>query len=153
VIDHITHLFESSRRLYEWKPELVDLISPDVYERGWKLALRLAESAPRAVLLHGDLTAVNILDGGEDRGLVAIDPAPCLGDPAFDVVDLVFWRAHDSATIELRAEQLARGIGADAGRVLAWCSAFAGMVALEIAEASDSQQPRLQPLLALASSA
>ena len=153
VSEHITHLFESSRRLYAWKPKLVDLIPPDVYERGRKLAMRLAENAPRTVLLHGDLTAVNILDGGTDRGLVAIDPAPCLGDPAFDVVDLVFWLAHDAATIELRAEQLALGIGADAGRVLAWCSAFAAMVALEIAEASDVPRAELEPLLALASSA
>jgi streptomycin 6-kinase len=153
VSEHITHLFDSSRRLYEWKPELVDLISPDVYERGRKLAMRLAENAPRSVLLHGDLTAVNILDGGADRGLVAIDPAPCLGDPAFDVVDLVFWLARDAATIEMRAKRLALGIGADAGRVLAWCSAFAAMVALEIAEDSDCPSPPLEPLLALASSA
>jgi len=153
VSEHITHLFESSRRLYEWKPDLVDLIPPDTYERGRKLAMRLAENAPRTVLLHGDLTPVNILDGGVDRGLVAIDPAPCLGDPAFDVVDLVFWLAHDAATIELRAEQIALGIGADADRVLAWCSAFAAMVALEIAESSGAPALQLEPLLALASSA
>jgi streptomycin 6-kinase len=30
------------------------------------------------------LTPSSILDGGAERGLVAIDPAPCLGDPAFD---------------------------------------------------------------------
>jgi streptomycin 6-kinase len=153
VSEHITHLFESSRRLYEWKPDLVDLISPDTYERGRKLAMTLAENAPRTVLLHGDLTPVNILDGGADRGLVAIDPSPCLGDPAFDVVDLVFWLAHDATTIERRAEQAARGIGADPGRVLAWCSAFAAMIALEIAESSGAPALQLEPLLALASSA
>jgi streptomycin 6-kinase len=153
VSEHIAYLFEASKRLYDWKPELVDLIPRDVYERGRKLAMRLAENAPRTVLLHGDLTAVNILDGGVDRGLVAIDPSPCLGDPAFDVVDLVFWLADDAATIELRAEQLALGIGADADRVLAWCSAFAAMVALEMAEASDAPALQLEPLLALASSA
>jgi streptomycin 6-kinase len=27
-----------------------------------------------------------MLDGGDKRGLVAIDPAPCLGDAAFDAV-------------------------------------------------------------------
>ncbi|MGZ8761136.1 MAG: aminoglycoside phosphotransferase family protein [Aeromicrobium sp.] len=44
----------------------------------------LAQRASPSVLLHGDLTPSNILDGGAERGLVAIDPAPCLGDAAFD---------------------------------------------------------------------
>jgi streptomycin 6-kinase len=39
------------------------------------------------------------LDGGVERGLVAIDPAPCRGDPAFDAVDPVYWRADDVDTI------------------------------------------------------
>ena len=56
------------------------------------------------MLLHGDLTPVNVLDGGVERGLVAIDPAPCVGDPAFDAIDLVLWRADDAATIATRAE-------------------------------------------------
>jgi streptomycin 6-kinase len=42
-------------------------------------------------VLHGDLTPSNILDGGAERGLVAMDPAPCLGDAAFDAVDLILW--------------------------------------------------------------
>jgi len=50
---------------------------------------------------------VNLLDDGGERGLVAIDPAPCLGDPAFDAIDLVFWRADDAGTIATRAERLA----------------------------------------------
>jgi streptomycin 6-kinase len=55
---------------------------------GCELALRLAAEPSARVLLHGDLTPANILDGGVARGLVAIDPAPCVGDPAFDGVDL-----------------------------------------------------------------
>ncbi len=69
--------------------------------------------------------------------MVAIDPAPCLGDPAFDTVDLLFWRAEDVETIATRAEQLAPAVGADDKRLLNWCAAFAAMVALEIAEAPD----------------
>jgi len=94
------------------------------------------------VLLHGDLTAVNVLDGGQSRGLVAIDPAPCVGDPAFDAVDLVFWRAEDVAAIEARADQLE-------GPVLEWCAAFAPMVALELAEASGGPRAQIDALLAL----
>ena len=112
----------------------------------------LALQVVRSVLLHGDLTPVNVLDGGE-RGLVAIDPAPCVGDPAFDLVDLVFWRAGDVATIEQRAAELAHGIGADPGRTRAWCAAFAGMVALEIAEKSETVPPLANALRDLAASA
>jgi streptomycin 6-kinase len=83
-----------------------------LYERGRESALRLAAEPSARVLLHGDLTPVNILDGGVARGLVAIDPAPC--------------------------------------RLQGWCAAFAGMVALEIAERSSDAQPHLAPLVEFA---
>jgi streptomycin 6-kinase len=152
VAQRIERLFESSSKLYDWKPDLADLIPPRLYERSRRLALRLAADPSPTVLLHGDLTPANVLDGGE-RGLVAIDPAPCVGDPAFDAIDLVLWRAGDVITIQARAEQLAPGIGADPGRLLDWCAAFAGMNALEIAEASGGREELelLEPLLSLAS--
>jgi streptomycin 6-kinase len=126
------------------------LVSPELYERGRERALRLAAASSSTVRLHGDLTPVNVLDGGRARGLVAIDPAPCLGDPAFDAIDLVLWRVEDAETIVRRIDELAPAIGADTDRLLGWCAAFAGMIALEIAEASDSPAAQLQPLLALA---
>jgi streptomycin 6-kinase len=138
---------------YERRPDLAELIPHELYVRGRRLAMRLAADAARSVLLHADLTPVNILDGGAGRGLVAIDPAPCLGDPAFDATDLVFWRAGDLETIAARAEQLAPAIGADAGRLLDWCAAFAAMVALEIAAASDGVPEQVESLIALASHA
>jgi streptomycin 6-kinase len=150
VADHIAHLFRSSRKLYEFKPELVTLISPDLYERSRQLAMRLAADSSSTVLLHGDLTPANVLDGGKQRGLVAIDPAPCLGDPAFDAVDLVLFRATAVETITTRAEQLADAIGVDAERLFEWCSAFAPMIALEIAERYGDADARLQPLIELA---
>jgi streptomycin 6-kinase len=151
VADHVAYLFDASTKLYERKPELAELIPRELYERGRQLALRLAWEASPSVLLHGDLTPVNVLDGGPERGLVAIDPAPCLGDPAFDAVDLVFWRAADAETIAARARQLAPAIGADADRLLAWCIAFAGMVALEIAERPGGSLEQAGPFVALAS--
>jgi streptomycin 6-kinase len=126
------------------------LISPDLYERSRKLAMRLAADSSSTVLLHGDLTPANVLDGGKQRGLVAIDPAPCLGDPAFDAVDLVLFRATAVETITTRAEQLADAIGVDAERLFEWCSAFAPMIALEIAERYGDADGRLQPLIELA---
>src|SRR4029077_7732148 len=123
---------------YERGTNLEAVIPLELYERGRRRALRLAVDPPATVLLHGDLTPVNILDGGAERGLVAIDPAPCLGDAAFDGGDLVLWRAPDPQTIPTRAHQLAPAIGADADRLLDWCAAFAAMVALEAAAGSSS---------------
>ena len=102
-------------------------------------------------LLHGDLTPNNILDGGNQRGLVAIDPAPCLGDDlAFEAVDLLFWLADDADLIAKRAERLAPAINVDARRLLDWCTAFAGMVALELAEAQNNPRERIEALVTLA---
>ena len=77
VAERVAYLFEAGRRNYERRPDLGSLIPPDLYERGRRPAMRLAGDAPATVLLHGDLTPVNVLDGGEERGLVAIDrPVP-----------------------------------------------------------------------------
>src|SRR5262249_45138451 len=154
VAQRVDDLFDSSTKLYDWHPELADLLSRDDYERGRALAHRLAAetgpgtsaegasdasgtassgSAGPTVLLHGDLTPSNILDGGPTRGLVAVDPGPCLGDAAFDAVDLLFWHADDLATIEARATALGAATGLDPDRLLDWCRAFAGMCALEFA--------------------
>lgn len=151
VVDRVAYLFDSGRKHFERKTDPVEVVSPELYERGRRLAMRLAADASSTVLLHGDLTPVNVLDGGAERGLVAIDPAPCLGDPAFDAIDLVLWRAEDADMIAARAEQLAPAIGADAGRLLDCCAAFAGMTALELAEAPDSSREDVEPLVALAS--
>jgi streptomycin 6-kinase len=100
------------------------------------------------------LTPSNILDGGNQRGLVAVDPAPCLGDDlAFDAVDLLFWQADEVDLITVRAEQLAPIIDVDARRLLDWCIACAGMVALELAEAPNSPRERIEALLTLANQA
>jgi streptomycin 6-kinase len=149
----IAHLFDSGLKNYERRPDLAELIPLEVYERGRRLAMRLAAGPAPTVLLHGDLTPVNVLDGGAERGLVAIDPAPCLGDPAFDAVDFVLWRSADVATVAHRAERLAQALGADAGRLLDWCAAFAGMTALEIAEAPGGSCAQVEHFLELASRA
>jgi streptomycin 6-kinase len=85
VGQRVAYLFDSSAKLYERHSELTALIPPELYKRGRALGIRLAQDDVPVVLLHGDLTPSNILDGGE-RGLVAIDPAPCIGDGAFDAM-------------------------------------------------------------------
>jgi streptomycin 6-kinase len=150
VGQRVAYLFDSSVKLYERHPELTALIPPELYERGRRLANRLAQHDSPIVLLHGDLTPSNILDGGAERGLVAIDPAPCLGDAAFDAVDLILWEADDLKSIEARTDWLAAATGADAERLLGWCTAFAGMTALERASQGDRRHSRTEALRRLA---
>ena len=150
VTRRVAYLFDASTKLYQRHPELTALIPPELYERGRRLANRLAQDASPVVLLHGDLTPSNVLDGGPERGLVAIDPAPCLGEPAFDAVDLLLWQADDLATIQARAERVAAATGADPGRLVGWCTAFAAMTALELASQGTRPGPRTEALLGLA---
>jgi streptomycin 6-kinase len=140
VADRVAYLFASWARERQSDPTQVALVPPELFDRGRRLALRLAQESSPTVLLHGDFTPVNILDGGE-RGLVAIDPAPCLGDPAFDVIDLVFWQAGDLDTISRRAEVLAPTIGVEAARLLDWCTAFAGMAAMDLVGPGQRAEP------------
>jgi streptomycin 6-kinase len=150
----VAHLFNSGTSPYERHPEFLELVPLELYERGRQLATRLAESVSPTALLHGDLTPSNILDGGAKRGLVAIDPAPCLGkDIAFDAIDLLLWQAEDVGTIAARAELLAPAIGVDANHLFEWCSAFAAMTALEIAESPNASADRIQTYVALAAQA
>jgi len=98
----------------------------------------------------GDLTPINILDGGEDRGLVAIDPAPCIGDPAFDAIDLIIWQAQTPEAVQQRTNELAPALGVDPARLLPWCSAFAAMAAMDVAELPGNSEQEVRSLLDLA---
>ena len=150
----VEHLFTSGVAPYQRNPDLRDLVAQELYERGHRLATRLAESVAPTALLHGDLTPSNILDGGAQRGLVGIDPAPCLGDDlAFDAIDLLLWQATDVDTITTRAVQLAPAIGTTGDHLLEWCTAFAAMTALELAEVPNMPAARIQTYLRLAAQA
>jgi streptomycin 6-kinase len=100
----------------------------DALERGGRAAVALAAEPAPAVLLHGDLHPGNVLDGGPERGLVVIDPRPCVGDAAFDAVDWVFHRV-DPGDWAPRARALAAAIRCDPDRLWRWCAAFAAMIA------------------------
>jgi streptomycin 6-kinase len=110
--------------------EVTHAVSVARLDRGRELARTLAASDQvKPALLHGDLHPGNVLDGGINRGLVAIDPRPCVGDPAFDAVDWVFWLTDDPRCWESRAQVLAAALSVDRQRVLDWCAAFAPMMA------------------------
>ena len=160
VADRVAYLFAAWERERQSDPTQVALVSHELFDRGRRLALRLAAEPPRAVLLHGDFTPVNILDGGERRGLVAIDPCPTFGDPAFDAIDLIFWQAGDVDTISRRAEWLSPAIGVAATRLLDWCIAFAGMAAGDLGGTGqraetpgDNRSERVRAALRLAAQA
>jgi streptomycin 6-kinase len=118
--------------------------------RGHELARELAGSSGVEVLLHGDLHPGNVLHGGSERGLVAIDPRPCVGDPAFDAVDWVFWGADDPREWPQRGRDLAARLGIDPGRLWAWCVALAPLLAAATATRQADRQ-RAEALLTLAS--
>jgi streptomycin 6-kinase len=150
VTDRVTHLFDAGRAIYQRRPGLREVVPLEMYENGRRRAMRLAAGAGPAVVLHGDLTPANVLDGGPGRGLVAVDPTTCVGDPAFDLIDLLLWNAWDRAAVTSRATQLAPMVGVSIGRTLGWCAAFAPMTALELAEDSPDSRRDIDWLLAFA---
>jgi streptomycin 6-kinase len=117
-----------------WMPRVRGVAAADM-EGGRELARELAASyeGPTA-LLHGDLHLGNVLDSA--RGLVAIDPRACAGDPDFDAVDFVLWGAPGRREAEARIPELA----ADGERLLRWCAAFVPLIAGAQLTTSDSHK-------------
>lgn len=112
----------------------------------------LAASGP-ARLVHGDLHKGNVLDAGPDRGLIAIDPRPSVGDPDFDAVDWALEGVSADAELHARIRTLAALVpGLDADRLLEWCRVCAVLTAgSRVARGVDDAPTRW--LLALAESA
>ncbi|MDO8188816.1 aminoglycoside phosphotransferase family protein [Conexibacter sp. JD483] len=121
-------------------------------ERGRAAARELiADGAAPVALVHGDLHPGNVLDGGPARGLVAIDPRPCAGDPAFDAVDLVLHGVEQVAVARERIALVAAHAGGDADRIAGWCAALAALDAAALAARDTPPAPAaLATLRALA---
>ncbi len=94
---------------------------------GARLLHDLPASAPREVVLHGDLNPGNILSAGD--GWVAIDPKPVIGDPAYDCWPLIdqiadpYAAADPRRALRDRIAVLSAELGLDPARVTAWCVA------------------------------
>lgn len=147
--DRVEFIFSHWIERHRANPEVTDGVPLARLQAGWELARRLAGEERGRVLLHGDLHPGNVLDGGRSRGLVAIDPRPCVGDVAFDVVDWVFWRAGTTSW-STRSGELASALGVEETRVWAWCSAFAAMLAAgRVARGAAAESEEVQALLAL----
>jgi len=93
------------------------------------LALRLFDelcaTAPRRVVLHGDLHHDNLLSATRAPWL-AIDPHGAIGDPGFDVGALLYNPDPDNRDptlvdlVPARIDHLAAGLGMPVERVVAW---------------------------------
>lgn len=94
------------------------------HARRWSGELR--DDMPRW-LLHGDLHPKNVL-AAEREPWLAIDPKPWIGDPAFDLAQvLVNWvrigpEDHDLAAAHVRrhAAAMSDALGLELDRVLRW---------------------------------
>jgi streptomycin 6-kinase len=140
------------RRLDE--PVLAAQLHKSDFERALGELDHLLATASTTVLLHGDLHPGNVLDGGPERGLVAIDPKSCLGDPCFDAVDHVVAGAGLGADgsgdgIGFRLTALAAERDLDADRLHAWCRLVAAVTAIPLLR-QGGRQRAVDELLALA---
>ena len=129
-------------------PAIGQRVRPADLDRGAHSYGLLLDSAPSRVLLHGDLHLGNVLDGGPARGLVAIDPRACIGDPCFDAVDYALDGAGNDG-VENRCAALAPAAGLDPGRLYAWCRAIAPIIAINRI-GDPGRQQEVEELLTLA---
>ena len=133
------------RRLTD--PTIAARIDAATWQRAKDRCATLLDSQSPVVLLHGDLHLGNALDGGPSRGLIAIDPKACIGDPCFDAVDYVLDAAGKDG-IAARCHRVATACGLDGDRLHAWARVIAPMTA--IAHLTyDGPAPAIDELLTL----
>lgn len=145
-------VFAITQRRLDLHPAVSRRVPPELMERSRSLARALAVEGP-VRLLHGDLHAGNVLRGGDGCGLVAIDPRPCLGDPAFDAVDWVLADGGSEHAVQQRIAWLAGRLeGLDPGRAWAWCQATAVVIAVTLL-ISRGDDPAGEEMLAIARAA
>lgn len=129
LAEGIEFIYTLSERRRRESPAAAHL-SAEVLAKGRARAMELATSGP-VRLIHADLHPSNVLDAGPERGIVAIDPRPALGDPALDAVDWMFVAVAHGGTIDDGIAALAPHVADfDTERVRAWCVALAPLIAL-----------------------
>lgn len=114
-------------------------LAPAAATHGGVLALSAAAAGallagPRnAVALHGDVHHGNVLDFGEGRGWLAIDPKGLFGERGFDYANLLCNPDRETAAapgrFARRVEIVAGAAGLERGRLLRWALAWAGLSA------------------------
>ena len=116
-------------------------------ERARDLWAELCASAPRRVVLHGDLHHENVLAATREPWL-AIDPHGVLGDPGYEIGAVLYNPFDgDEPVLELlpaRIEQFADGLAMPVDRVVAW--GFVQAVLSEVWGAQSGAEPPGQAL-------
>ncbi|WP_017593533.1 aminoglycoside phosphotransferase family protein [Nocardiopsis potens] len=153
LVSRVGFLFDMWERRRSEGPA-AELVPASLLHHGhaWARALANGSDGDDAVPLHGDLHPGNVLDGGPERGLVAVDPRACLGDPAADGVDWVMWRTQSADAARRRAGELAPAMGVAEKRLLEWCSAFAPLFAVAFADRGRGDTPEFRMMIEAASS-
>ena len=126
-VEFVFGLWDHRRRALPNSP-----IDDAVWRRCHAAAMEMANDGDW--LLHGDLHPGNILRTGNGGRIVAIDPRPCIGDPAMDLTDLAMSGATSEAAIRIRCRQLADiADPIDPDRLWLWCRNFAPIMAVSLA--------------------
>ncbi len=120
--------------MWDWFDRFERPVNRGVVAQADELFTSLTSSSTDTVLLHGDLGPGNVLLS--ERGWLAVDPYPVLGDRAFDV-------GHSLSRCDLRdaREQVALfadRLELDARRIAGWTFACCVQVALECRSVDDA---------------
>ena len=138
--ESLATLVERNREtMWGWFDRFERPVDRGVVAQADELFTALSSSSADAVLLHGDLGPSNVVLS--ERGWLAIDPYPVLGDRAFDV-------GHSLSRCDLRdaREQIALfadRLGLDARRIAGWTFACCVEVALECRSVGDEMGLRV----------
>ena len=128
-------LVERSREtMWDWFEGFEPPMDRGLVAHADELFTSLASSSSDTVLLHGDLGPSNIVLS--ERGWLAIDPYPVLGDPAFDV-------GHNLSRCDLRnarehVASFADDLDLDGRRIAAWALACCVELTLECSSVGDA---------------
>lgn len=101
--------------------------------RSWEIAQELLADQREVMPLHADIHHENVLDAGEARGWIAIDPKRVLGERGFDFANLFTDPDEETAlapgTFERRLEIVVERGRIERRRLLQWIAAFQGLSA------------------------
>ena len=149
LVGRINFVFDSCERRRAEGPAAERVPAPLLHHgHAWARALANgARDDGPLTPLHGDLHPGNVLDGGPERGLVAVDPRACLGDPAIDGIEWLVWRSRSRDEIRGRAARLAPAMGVPEQRLLDWAGAFAPVFAVVLADRGRDGTPEFDFLL------
>jgi streptomycin 6-kinase len=146
AIDLQDHDFEPLDRLverfretmWEWFDRLGQPFDRGIVSQADELFTSLLASSADVVLLHGDLGPGNVVLS--QRGWLAIDPYPFVGDRAFDVKQVLSLRDLRAAREEVAF--FADRLDLDVQRVAGWTFACCVQVALEYGSVENTVKQR-----------